>query len=135
MSSSEPKTWRQVILDRFSDRPDIGIEGVKTQYWPSVPDEAMTTLFELLEAESGVSPGLLRPTDPVLKLFNRPETRNPFKWLVFETRSDDRKSEINYRLRQRMEKFGTIDKWASIETIDDLVKAWSGQLPSGRVDG
>ena len=80
----------------------------------------------MLEVEFSLPPGLLRPQDDLNMLFESVETKNPFKWLVYRTRAEDGKSEVNSQLFKRMERYGTVGTWSQITTVDDLVRAWCG---------
>ena len=121
--------WKKQFLLRFGNREDLGKQGVYQHYWSKLPEQSVMELFELLEIEFSLPPGLLRPEDDLNLLFESVETRNPFKWPVYRTRAEDGKSEINSQLFKRMERYGTVGTWDRIKTVDDLLKAWSGLKP------
>lgn len=126
--------WRRTLLSRFADRGDLGKVKVYQQYWAEFPEQDIMELFELLEVEYQLSPGLLRPADRLNKLLEPVATVNPLKWLVYRARTEDSTTELNYRLGKRQQRYGTQRAWqqAGIATLDDLVRAWCGQLPGSQ---
>jgi hypothetical protein len=125
------KYWKHALRSRFGDREDIGKDGFYDRYYSAttLPREALLELLELIEVEYDLSPGLLRPNDKLSKLLDPIPTRNPWRWLVYQARVEDRQSELNYRLAKRMHKYGTVGVWSKIETVDDLAHAWCGLRP------
>jgi hypothetical protein len=123
--------WRRGLRIRFADREDLGKTGVYRQYWSEFPERAVMELFELIEMEYELPPGLLRPNDSVAKLVDPVKTANPFKWLFYQGRTEDRTSEINYQLGKRQWQSGTQKAWehSKIRTVNDLIRAWCGVLP------
>lgn len=126
--------WRRSLLSRFADREDLGKTKAYQEYWAAFPEQEVMELFELLEMEYQLPPGLLRPEDKLNKLLEPVTTVNPLKWLLYRARTEDRTAEINYRLSKRQERQGTHRAWqqAGIATVDDLVRAWCGQLPGSQ---
>lgn len=127
--------WQQDFLKRFLDREDLGAKLAYQQYWSQYPEEEIYDLFALITAEYGLRPGLLRPDDPMEKLLVPVRTKNPLKWLLYQHRSEDRRTELNYCLRKRQEKYGTEQMWeeARIGTINDFALAWCGGHPLPRM--
>lgn len=123
--------WRRTLLGRLADREDLGKTKAYQQYWAGLPERDVMELFELLETEYQVPPGLLRPEDDVNKLLGPVRTRNPFRWLFYRARTEDRIAEINYQLGKRQRQRGTQKAWeqARIVTVGDLMRAWCGQPP------
>jgi hypothetical protein len=126
--------WRRNLLSRFGDREDVGKAKAYQHYWAELPEQDVMELFELLEMEYQLPPGLLRPGDNLNKLLEPVATANPLKWLLYRARTEDRTAEINYRLSKRQQRQGTHQAWqqAGIATVDDLVRAWCGQLPGSQ---
>jgi hypothetical protein len=124
--------WRRVLHSRFADREDLGKTRVYRQYWSEFSEQAVMELFELIGTEYKLPPGLLRPNDPMTKLIDPVKTANFFKWLVYKARTEDRNSELNYQLSKRQRQYGTQKSWeqARILTVNDLIRAWCGQLPA-----
>jgi hypothetical protein len=135
MSGTE-NYWRTVFLGRFADREDIGKEEVYRRYWEKagLPKADVFECLNLIESEYELPAGLLRPEDSLSKLYQPVATKNPWRWLVYQTRAGDRQSEIKYELGKQMRKHGTLGTWASIETIDDLIRAWCGRKPGQASD-
>jgi len=100
------------------------------RFWPHLDKQSVIALFDMIQLEFGISAGLLRPGDSLEKLCRPVETLNPLKWLVFQMKANDKKTELNRELGRRLNRYGTRDKWNSIATVDDLVRAWSGDIPS-----
>jgi hypothetical protein len=117
------------IRKTFAGRPSLDERDICRDYWPELDPDAVVELLALVEQELKISTGVLRPGDRLDELFRPATTRNPMKWLLREFRSADRKSEINWQLSKRMKRHGTPGDWATIETVDDLVRAWCGQSP------
>src|SRR5215467_2244171 len=103
--------WRESLLSGFADREDVGKASAYRQYWAQLPEQDVMELFELLQMEYQLPPGLLRPTDKVEKLLIPVTTANPLKWLVYRARTEDRITEINYRLGKRQQRRGTQRAW------------------------
>lgn len=83
--------------------------------------------LRLVELESQIPLGLLRPTDTLRDLFAPPPTRNPFRWMEFQTRSGDGFLEVHFRLNQRLQAIGRLEEWGGkVYTVDELVRAWCG---------
>jgi hypothetical protein len=107
---------------------------VHYEYWAELPEHDVMELFELLETEYQLAPGLLRPPDRLDKLFEPVTTKNPLKWLVYRARTEDSATELNYRLGKRQQRYKTRQAWqqAGIATVDDLVRAWCGRAPGDK---
>jgi hypothetical protein len=125
-------SMKKALRARFADREDLGKYEFYEQYYSAtdLPKDDLLELLELIEFEYDLSPGLLRPEDNLSKLVEAVPTKNPWRWLVYQTAAGDRQSELSYQLDKRMRQSGTLEKWTRIETVDDLVRAWCGQSPA-----
>jgi hypothetical protein len=123
--------WHAALLKRFADRDDIGKERLYELYFKDLPKKEVFECLALIENEYQIRAGLLRPSDNLTKLFEPVATSNPLKWLIYQVREGDSKSEINYELFKRQQRYGTNEEWGrvGINTIDDLIHAWCGQRP------
>jgi hypothetical protein len=124
------RTWRNRVALRFSDREDLGSKGVYEQFWRELPQNDVVELLNLIEFEYGVRPGLLRPDDPLTKLTEPVRTTDPVRWLIYQVATSDKHSELNYKLSNRMKQNETQNRWQSIDTVDDFVRAWCGCDPT-----
>jgi hypothetical protein len=95
------------------------------RFWPDLPVQDLSALFQLVEEEFSIPPGLLRPDDDLDRLLEPLSIRSPLKWLAVEPALEDATSELNYRLGQRLEARGT-ELGAPISSIDELVREWCG---------
>jgi hypothetical protein len=125
------KQWRQGIRGRFSDRDDLERQVVYEWYWSDLSKPAVTELFDLIETEYQHSPGLLRPEDATSKLLEPIKPVHWLKWIFYQAHTEDSASELSYQLGKRQHLHGTHYAWQrmGVVTIDDLVRAWCGQLP------
>lgn len=120
-------TWREAVEARFADRPDLGSEGLRQQFWSDLNEAEVRTAFELIEAEADVRVGLLRPDDQLRDLFRAPGTKNPLRWLEFQTRSSDGLLEVSYQLSKRLRAHGTVEEWGDkVFALDEFIRAWCG---------
>jgi len=126
-------SWRRSILNRFSDRPNIGTTEVYIQYFQpmGLSENCVLEILELIETEYDIPAGLIRPSDKISQLVGEVQTRNPFRWVFYRAREEDIQSELNYQLSKRMHQHGTEEYWDRIDTVGDFVRAWCGLLPSG----
>lgn len=124
--TTKTSRWSLIFLSRFSDREDLGREGAYASFWSDMPRESVFELFDLIEFEYRLSPGVLRPDDPMSKLCEPLKFRNPLTWGFLEARLEDANSELRYRLAKRSKRFGTLGSWSVIRTTDELVRAWCG---------
>ena len=124
--------WKQQMLARFADREDIGGERLYDVYFKTqgYPKSEVLKCFDLIESEVGIQPGILRPTDKLNLLFQPIETKNPFKWMVYQVRGGDMQAAISSELTQRLRAHNTFDDWTQIDTVEDLVRAWCGLKPN-----
>ena len=129
MSKSSSR-WHESLLKRFADRNDIGKDRLYAEYFmkDNLPKKEVLECLSLIESEYDLPAGLLRPTDKLNKLFEPVETKNPLLWLIYQTRADDRKSELNYELAKRMRQHGILGKLSKIDTIGEFIRAWCGEL-------
>ncbi len=86
-------------------------------------------VLSFVEVEYKIPAGLLRPNDSLKKLAEPVSTRNPLKWLVYQTRAGDRENELSLQLAKRLARSGTSATWSRVETFDDLIRAWCGEAP------
>jgi len=124
--------WHQRLLQRLTDRIDLGKDRLYDEYFAKqlLPKEQVLNCLSLLESEYQISAGLLRPKDSLEILFNRVPAKNPLLWLVYRTREDDSRSEINYQLGKRIRKYRLDVQSSQIRTLEDLVKVWCGKSPT-----
>ena len=124
--------WHQRLLQRLTDRIDLGKDRLYDEYFAKqlLPKEQVLNCLSLLESEYQISTGLLRPKDSLEILFNRVPAKNPLLWLVYRTREDDSRSEINYQLGKRIRKYRLDVQSSQIRTLEDLVKVWCGKSPT-----
>jgi hypothetical protein len=118
-------SWQKAVESRLGDRADLGKEGLHRRFWPELSKSDVIEALELIETECDVRPGLLRPADRLAALFEPPKTKNPFRWLEYQSRSSDGSLEISYRLGKRLRVSNTADQWRDrVDTVDDFVRAW-----------
>ena len=124
--------WHDRLLQRFTDRIDLGKDRLYDEYFAKqlLPKEQVLNCLSLLESEYQISAGLLRPKDSLEILFNRVPAKSPLLWLVYRTREDDSRSEINYQLGKRIRKYRLDVQSSQIRTLEDLVKVWCGKSPT-----
>jgi hypothetical protein len=122
---------RRVLHSRFADREDIGKEELYRRYFgkEGLPKAAVFECLDLIEEEYEIPAGLLRPEDEITKLTAPVETRNIWRWMVYQVVAGDREGELSRQLGKRMRQHGTFDTWGRIKTLGDLIRAWSGQRP------
>lgn len=126
---SRASSWQSSMLSRFDDRDDLGQQGAIRSYWSDLPESEVAELLSFIELEYGLPSGLLRPNDPVAKLMAPVPTRNPLKWMVYQTRSGDRNSELNWKVARKLREHNLEIQLDAIRTVDDLVRAWCGDPP------
>lgn len=121
------------MQSRFGGRELLNNDECYHRYFESLglQKEKALECLEIIELEFEVPIGLLRPTDKLLLLFTPVPTRNPLKELFYRTREEDSESELNYQLSKRLRQHGTLNLWKDIdiETIEDLLRAWCGEVP------
>jgi hypothetical protein len=123
--------WKRQMLARFADREDIGVEQLYDLYFRTqgcARSEVLKCL-DLIESDVGIHPGILRPTDKLNLLFQPIETKNPFKWMVYQVRGGDMQAAISSELTERLRAHDTFDDWDQIDTVEDLIRAWCGLKP------
>ena len=119
-------TWRKAVEARLTDRADLGKEGLR-RLWSELSEDDVQAALEVIEIETDIRPGLLRPDDRLQDLFRAPATKNPFRWLEFQTRSSDGLLEVSYQLNKRLRANGKLDEWGDkVYTLDEFVRAWCG---------
>jgi hypothetical protein len=125
--------WRRAKVANLGARVDLGIDNLRLQYWRDLSASDVAEVLSLVEAESLIPQGLLRPDDRLHDLFSPPPTRNPLRWLEFQGRSGDGLLEVSAQLSRRLRLLGRVEQWGGkVFTIDELVKAWSsGPTPTG----
>lgn len=123
--------WRAALRERFGDREVLSREAAYAKYWSGLglSSKGVHEVLELFEREYSLPGGLLRPTDELTLFTTSVPTKNPLKWLVYQGRTEDRVSELNYELAERQPlgaRRVTADK---LTTLEDFVRAWLGQVP------
>ena len=109
------------ILERLSDRPDLGRTEAIRQFWSHYPPGPLNELFDLIETELGFSIGLLRPEDSLDQILAPFSVRNPLTWIFEEAALEDGTSEINYQLKRREQGSPQPNR---IRTVEQLVSRW-----------
>jgi hypothetical protein len=124
--------WRHEILSRFGERKDLGKTGLYDQYFRATGllQEDVFQCLDLIEEELRIPPGILRPSDSLDLLFEPVSSRNPFRWMEYQVKAGDAQGAISGELSNRLRDYGTFDDWTTIDTVNDLVRAWCGQKPS-----
>lgn len=110
------------LLERFSDRSDIGVQRARIELWNSMPSPALDELAELIQTEFGIPFGLLRPEDPIGRLVAPLPVQNLLTWIWTEAALEDATSELNYQLAKRRPDLNK--DFGFIRTVEDLVRAW-----------
>ena len=90
------KKWTKRLRARFAGREPLPLEEAIRLYW------------------SG-------PDDPLDLLFTPAPTRGPLEWLFFHGMTEDRQSELEYRLKRR----GVDARGVRVCTIGDYVSLWA----------
>jgi hypothetical protein len=116
--------WTAGVRARFVDREVLDREAAYRECWDAFPRAAVDELFDLVQVEYGLEPGLLRPADPLRLLLEPVPTKNPLKWLVFQAKTEDRQSELDHRLTRRLQRAGRKVVPGEIVTLDDYLRAW-----------
>src|SRR5438046_2951640 len=129
--SKSSSCWHESFLKRFAERKDIGKDRLYAEYFmeDNLPKKEVLECLSLIESEYDLPAGLLRPDDKLTKLFEPVKTKNPLLWLIYQTRAEDRKSELNYELAKRMHQHGILGRWSKIDTIGEFIHAWCGKIP------
>lgn len=125
------KHWREALRARFEGRENLTNGEFYRRYYltSGIPEDSLVECLSFIEAEYDFPVGLLRPEDKLSKLFAPVETKNPWRWLVYRVKEGDSQSEIEYEVAKRQRRHGTLGKWSRLETVDDLIRAWSGKPP------
>ena len=88
--------------------------------------DVLVDCLHLFELNYGVEAGLLRGED-LLAVFVAPsKRRNLLAWLMDQAATEDRASELNYRLTCRRAETGAPSLERAPLTIAEYVLAWSG---------
>jgi hypothetical protein len=115
------KKWTARLRARFEGREALPADEAWALYWKAFPRGAVLEVLELIQEEYGLAPGLLRPDDRLSLLFTPVQTRNPLEWLFFQGMTEDRQSEMEYRLKRR----GVDGRGADVSTLGDYVELWA----------
>jgi len=112
----------------FMDREDIGKDRLYELYWQDsgLSKEKVMECLALIELETNVSAGLLRPDDDLSIVLKPIPTSNPLKWLTRQAKASNREDDLSYYLEKKLVKYGTVNAWPEVVTIDDFVRAWCG---------
>lgn len=90
--------WHDTIRSRFGNREKLEPQAAYEAFWSEFPQQAVMELFQLIEIEYQLSPGLLRPNDTVNKLLESIKPVNFLKWLFYQAHTEDSESELRYQL-------------------------------------
>jgi hypothetical protein len=85
-----PRASTKRLLLRLGDRAEIAREEATRGLGKGLPPDQVTELVILLEAEFGVSIGLLRPEASLQRLFAPVDIGNPLTWVWAESASPSR---------------------------------------------
>jgi hypothetical protein len=122
---STPSTNKR-LLARFSDRPDLGRDGVVAAYWGALDQERLGQFLDLIEVEFRLPAGLLRPDDAVGKLVDPFPVQNPITWYFAESARQDALSELYYQLGRQLAARGVTTPAPVPDTIGRFVELWCG---------
>ena len=116
-----------MIIPEFFERHDYGKESLHSEFWPDLPRDDVMKLLQLLEDMLEITPGRLRPSDPIESVFAPTPTRNPYKWLVRQVEQGDAELELQEELWLRLDA-ANLKLSSTLRTVDELVRCWCGQL-------
>src|SRR2546429_2220763 len=111
--SENNNRWQEGVLNRFAGREVLDQETLYERYFKGegMLQAEVVECLTLIESELGIPAGVLRPEDELDMLFEPIPTKNPLKWLIYQTRAGDRQAEIGYQLNKRLRRYGTVDAW------------------------
>lgn len=126
--------WREAKLARFTGRENLGKTGLYELYFKplGLPEKEVMECFQEIESDFEIPAGILRPEDPMTKLTDRVGTNNPLKWFWWLGRNEFSGDDLMEELGVRLRKYGTFHEWKTIDTFEDLVRAWCGQKSNPR---
>lgn len=121
----------QAFQRRFPERRSTPFDDLYAQHFAAdgLPKEECRQAIALLADELAIPAELIQPTDQMAELLKPLHSGNPFRWIEEWTRAADGKSELNQRLTERLQSFGTLDAWPELPTVGDVVRAWCGRTP------
>jgi len=122
--------WHDALISRFADRKNIDRDALYARYFMDLPKAAVFECFNLIEEEYQIPSGLLRPEDKLTKIVEPVTTKNPLRWLVYQSRAGDIEFELQRQLDKRLRQHGTQEAWTTVNTVDDLIRAWCGKRPT-----
>lgn len=128
--------WTEALSNRFKGRKDLGKKGLYEKFFKpqGLVEKEVLECFEEIELCYPIPAGVLRPADKMTKLTDRITTNNPFKWFWWLGKNEFSDDSLLEELKIRLKKYGTFNEWSVIETFEDLVRAWCGQIPSRQQD-
>ena len=109
-------------------RAAIGVPELLQQFGIAgrVHPDTFVECLRLFELNYGVEVGLLRSEDLLAVFVSPSKRRNPLAWLADQAATEDRASELNYRLTCRREEIGAPSLGRAPLTVGEYVLAWSG---------
>ena len=109
-------------------RAAIGVPELLQQFGVAgrVNPDTFVECLRLFELNYGVEVGLLRSEDLLAVFVSPSKRRNPLAWLADQAATEDRASELNYRLTCRREEIGAPSLGRAPLTVGEYVLAWSG---------
>lgn len=134
------KDWISAILARFEGRENLEKDELYARYFKhlELPRNEVFDCLTLIESEYDFPVGVVRPEDKLEMLFKPVSASTPWRWLVYRGREEDRETELNYQLGNRMRRHGTQGSWDHVKefgdlTFGDLLKAWCGRVPDNKI--
>jgi hypothetical protein len=123
--------YRNGLLARFSDREAMSKDQLFQRYWkPSGLDRTeVLELLSLIEEAYGIPAGLVRPSDPIDKLTDRVTEKRWWRGPIHDVIAGDRQFWLQEEFGRKLKKYGLSKKVAKVETINELVMLWCGQIP------
>lgn len=116
--------WVAKIRARFADRAILPRQAALDQFGVTGPHAEVREALQLIESEYDLPAGFLRPEDRLEFLFDPVEAGNPLEWLLFRGKTEDRRSELEYRLSKRVGRAAFGQFRENLATIGDYVLAW-----------
>jgi hypothetical protein len=123
--------YRAGLLARFDGRDVLSKDELYDRFWASkgLDRAEVIALFDLVEEAYYISPGLLRPSDPIEMLTDRVPEQHWWRGPVHDVIAGDRQFWVQEELGHKLRQYGTYDLIQRINTIDELVLAWCGWSP------
>lgn len=125
--------WAEKLLKRFEGRENLGKRKLYEKYFKpqGLNEKEVMECFEEIELGYSIPVGLMRPDDKMSKLTERVPASNPFQWFLWLGKNEFSDDSLLEELNIRLKKYGTFNDWGkTIDTFNDLVRAWCGEKPA-----